>query len=147
MTDAQAATQDPGPAAYQPPAYPEGQNNPVATTTQGGPLDTRDLSHWNQRINAAIAHPSQQLHESSPADAQKWHASYCGFCSPFDQAVITCCCPCFTFGKTHHRLRWGNHMENYESSNTSVSFFAATYRHILCTHIKYKGGGRESTQK
>lgn len=114
----QIATQSSAPAAYEPPAYPAGQH---PTPPHQGPIDSQDLEHWNQHINTAIANPSQQLHEASPPDAQKWHASYCGFCSPFEQGLITCCCPCFTFGKTHHRLRWGNHMENYESTNTSVS--------------------------
>lgn len=130
-----------GPATYQPPAYPAVQGeNP--TPPHQGPIDSRDVGHWNQHINTAINHPSEQLHEASPPGAEKWHASYCGFCSPFDQGLITCCCPCFTFGKTHHRLRWGNHMENYESSNTSVSI-------SMCPSLEdqKRGGGKRKGEK
>lgn len=123
----QTTSQSLAPAA--PSAYPTSQQTPASqwegvTPPHQGPIDSRDVSHWNQHLNDAINHPAAQLQRASPANAEEWHASYCGFCSPADLGVTTCCCTCFTFGQTHHRLRWGNRMENYESVNTSVSPFS-----------------------
>jgi hypothetical protein len=33
---------------------------------------------------------------------------------------MTYCCPCVTFGKTHHRTRKNGSLEGYEPVNTSV---------------------------
>lgn len=87
-----------------------------------GPLDNSEVAQWNQHPDQAIATPSRQLHESSVKgpDPGKWHAPYCGFCSPIDLSLITWCLPCLTFGQTHHRLRWGGNMESYEPLNSSV---------------------------
>lgn len=87
-----------------------------------GPLDNREVAQWNQHPDQAIAAPSQQLNESSMKgpDPGKWHAPYCGFCSPIDLSLITWCLPCLTFGQTHHRLQWGGNMESYEPFNSSV---------------------------
>jgi hypothetical protein len=40
--------------------------------------------------------------------------------NPIDLCLVTYCCPCVTFGKTHHRLRKDPNLAGYEPINTSV---------------------------
>lgn len=115
----QAPAQEPYPDPHQNPQ--QGPYSPPPPPAHG-PLDSRDVGEWNQRINHALADPAQQIQNAtvSGPEVGKWHESYCGFCSPIDLCLVTWCLPCLTFGKTHHRLRWGGNMENYEPLNTSV---------------------------
>jgi hypothetical protein len=41
----------------------------------------------------------------------------------FDKGAITCCVPCVTFGKTHHRSRKDANLEGYTPVNATVSRF------------------------
>lgn len=112
-TPYQPIHQAPTQAPYQDPQKTphDGLHSPPAPAY--GPSDSHDAGAWNQ--------PAQVPHASAPGlEPGKWHESYCGFCSPFDVCMMAWCFPCVTFGKTHHRLRWGNNMENYEPFNTSV---------------------------
>jgi len=45
---------------------------------------------------------------------------------------VTYCCPCVTFGKTHHRLRKDPNLAGYEAINTSCLMIWASG--CLCLH-------------
>lgn len=112
-TPYQPAHQAPVQAPYQDPHQTPHQGPYSPPAPAHGPLDSREDKAFDQ--------PHQLQHASARGlEDGKWHESYCAFCSPIDLCLITWCLPCLTFGKTHHRLRWGNDMENYEALNASV---------------------------
>ncbi|KAF3769742.1 hypothetical protein M406DRAFT_320048 [Cryphonectria parasitica EP155] len=89
-----------------------------------GPIDQREAQEAGPPGGGG---PLQTMHHTGSAladeDVSEWHASYCGFCSPAGLCFKTCCCPCLTFGKTHHRLKSGANMQNYERCNTSCLLY------------------------
>ncbi|CAN8096788.1 unnamed protein product [Discula destructiva] len=75
----------------------------------------------------------QQVARGQQTPPQPWQASYCGCCSPFDLCMKAFCCPCFVYGKTHHRIRENGNMEGYDSVNSSCMIFTAS----LCLGLNW----------
>ena len=78
----------------------------------------RDMDGWVEKFNHAAKDHRQVTH--APGDAP-WSNGFWACCTPADTCFITCCCPCVTFGKTHHRLTHGD-LESWSPVNFSVSF-------------------------
>lgn len=94
---------------------------PAQTNTHNsGPIDHNDLEEWKSRFNDVLARPSEHVNSKSPETSQPWQNSFFGCFSPISLCAITCCVPCVTFGKTHHRLQKNKNLEGYEPVNTSV---------------------------
>jgi hypothetical protein len=78
-----------------------------------------------------ILHPSHQLLISSFSQIstftmshiqeQEWHHSGSSCCSPFGTCMLSWCCPCITYGRTHHRVKNDGNMQGYSCCNLSVS--------------------------
>lgn len=77
--------------------------------------------HPEQHRSAPQHHHQQEMGHHQHGAEQKWHASYCGFCSPFDLCMKAWCCPCFVYGRTKHRMQSNGNMNGYDSMNSSVS--------------------------
>ncbi|KAH7178171.1 PLAC8 family-domain-containing protein [Fusarium sp. MPI-SDFR-AT-0072] len=88
-----------------------------------GPIDHNDLNEWKDRFNDVLARPSEHVNSKSPESSQPWQNSFFGCFSPVSLCAITCCVPCVTFGKTHHRLRKNGNLQGYEPINTSCLLF------------------------
>ncbi|RVX71019.1 hypothetical protein B0A52_03384 [Exophiala mesophila] len=96
------------------------------TSSQAQPvIDQADVDDWVRRFNEGLADHTVITGASSP-DAQPWYTSFFGCFSPIDTCAITCCLPCITFGKTHHRTRKNANMEGYNCLNTSCLLFAGS---------------------
>jgi hypothetical protein len=85
-----------------------------------GPINDTDVNEWKNRFNEVLTKPGDVVNSRSPATAQPWHESFLGCFNPIDLCLVTYCCPCVTFGKTHHRLRKDPNLAGYEAINTSV---------------------------
>lgn len=94
-----------------------------AGAAQPGPVSDADVKEWTDRFNDVLARPGEYINSKSPESAQPWYASFFGCFSPIDTCLMTYCCPCVVFGRTHHRLRKGARLEGYQPINTSVSPF------------------------
>ncbi|KAK1705626.1 hypothetical protein CaCOL14_007256 [Colletotrichum acutatum] len=95
-----------------------------ANTHNNGPIDHNDLNEWKGRFNDVLARPSEHINSKShPETSRPWHNSFFSCFSPIDLCAITCCVPCVTFGKTHHRLRKNGSLQGYEPINTSCLMF------------------------
>lgn len=100
---------------------------PAQTSTHNnGPIDHNDLEEWKGRFNDVLARPSEHVNSKSPETSQPWQNSFFGCFSPISLCAITCCVPCVTFGKTHHRLQKNNNLDGYEPVNTSCLLFWAS---------------------
>ena len=64
-----------------------------------GPIDQKDIDHWMGKLNTALADVNGTVNNQSPAGASSWSNSFWNFFAPVDTCLITCCCPCITFGK------------------------------------------------
>lgn len=93
---------------------------PAQNANNNGPIDHNDLNEWKDRFNDVLARPSEHVNSKSPESSQPWHNAFFGCFAPIDTCLITCCVPCVTFGKTHHRLRKNGNLDGYEPINTSV---------------------------
>ncbi|KAI9745517.1 MAG: hypothetical protein M1818_001051 [Claussenomyces sp. TS43310] len=91
------------------------------TTPEG-----QDAAEWTDRFRGLVAEPRAYT-APSPANARPWTASIFGCFDPIDTCLVTCCCPCVTFGKTHHRVRKGADMTTYSPFNVScLGWYAAS---------------------
>ncbi|KAG8676385.1 hypothetical protein FPOAC1_002388 [Fusarium poae] len=100
---------------------------PVQKNAQNnGPIDHNDLNEWKGRFNDVLARPSEHVNSKSPETSQPWQNSFFGCFSPISLCAITCCVPCVTFGKTHHRLQKNSNLQGYEPVNTSCLMFWAS---------------------
>lgn len=90
-------------------------------------MSQQQLQHQQhpEQNRSAPQHQQQQMVHHHRGTEQKWHASYCGFCSPFDLCMKAWCCPCFVYGKTKHRMQSNGNMNGYDSMNSSVSHYSA----------------------
>jgi len=95
-------------------------------TPKQGPISDNDVEEWKARFNDVLARPSEHVNQKSPPNAQPWYNSLFACFSPIDLCLITCCIPCVTFGKTHHRLRKNGSLEGYEPINTSCLLFCGS---------------------
>ena len=93
-----------------------------AANNNNGPIDHNDIEHWTKRLNTALGDASGTIHQKSAPDARNWSNAFFGCCSPIDTCLVTYCCPCVTFGKTHHRMHKNQNLEGYQAVNTSVRF-------------------------
>ena len=92
----------------------------AAAPHQAGLLQDKDADEWKNRFTDVLARPSEHLNSKSPDSAQSWMSSLFACFMPIDTCLVTCCVPCVTFGKTHHRLRKDPNLEGYSPINTSV---------------------------
>jgi len=118
--DSKPMAADPAPQYEQPlAAEPAVAAAPAAAaapqTTAHGDDDAAD---WINRIKAVAAKP-EILTAPPPQGAVPWHNRMVEFFDPVDTCLVTWCCPCVTFGKTHHRLRKDANMVGYSPVNTS----------------------------
>lgn len=93
-----------------------------SSNAQNGPIDQKDVDEWKNRFNDVLARPSEHINSKSPVESQSWFSGFFDCFNPIDTCLITCCVPCVTFGKTHHRLRKDANLQGYEPINTSVRF-------------------------
>jgi len=84
-----------------------------------------DVTHWLTRVKDALNNPAT-ITGPKPAGAKPWHHRFVSFFAPIDLCAITCCCPCITFGKTHHRLHHSSSLDGYEPINTTCLGFCLT---------------------
>jgi Cys-rich protein (TIGR01571 family) len=94
-----------------------------------GPINNDDVAEWTARFNDVLARPGEYVKSKSPESSQPWYNAFFGCFNPIDTCLITWCCPCVTFGKTHHRMRKSNKLEGYEPINTSVSHYSYPVSH------------------
>ncbi|EXJ62726.1 hypothetical protein A1O7_03164 [Cladophialophora yegresii CBS 114405] len=98
-------------------------SDPLAPApAQGGMIDQKDVQDWMKRFNEGLADSSIIAAPSAP-DARPWHTSFFSCFAPIDTCFITCCVPCVTFGKTHHRTRKHGNMNGYSFINASCLMF------------------------
>lgn len=88
---------------------------------QASPLNHDDMGDWAARFNDVLARPGEHVNSKSPETSQPWHNSFFGCLAPIDTCLMSWCCPCVVFGRTHHRLRKNANLEGYQPINTSVS--------------------------
>ncbi|KAH8726213.1 PLAC8 family-domain-containing protein [Phaeosphaeriaceae sp. PMI808] len=84
-----------------------------------GHIDSNVVNSWKAKINASLNSTKIQ----SKTTGKPWSTSLWGCFAPIDLCAITCCLPCVTFGKTHHRLENNGDMTTYEPINTSCILF------------------------
>jgi len=90
-----------------------------------------DVGDWINRVKGVVNKPDT-LTAPRPAGASAWHNDFFGCFDPIDTCVITCFCPCVTFGKTHHRLRKDPTLKDYSPVNaTCIGYFLSSY---VCLH-------------
>ncbi len=87
----------------------------MAAPVQAAPQN--DLDHWIAKASNAVKDPSPI---TNPTGTGAWSSGFFECFSPIDTCAITCCCPCITFGKTHHRLNKDANLAGYQVVNTSV---------------------------
>ncbi|KAF2008146.1 PLAC8-domain-containing protein [Amniculicola lignicola CBS 123094] len=54
---------------------------------------------------------------------QEWHHKGSSCCSPFSTCLLSWCCPCFVYGKTHYRVKNKGEMQGYSACNGSCLAF------------------------
>lgn len=102
-----------------------------------GVVDQADVNDWISRFNAAVA-DSTIITAPAVDNAQPWHSPFFGCLTPINTCkkvmhgpsrgreltvrtgAITCCVPCVTFGKTHHRSRKDAKLQGYSCINATV---------------------------
>jgi len=77
-----------------------------------------EVQEWIGRFSHAASNSKEYTKPAHP-EARPWTTSFFGCFDPIDTCLITCCCPCVTFGKTHHRLRVDSSMKGYSPVNAS----------------------------
>lgn len=93
---------------------------------KGGPIDDNDVNHWKERFNDVLSRPGDHINSRSPGGAIGWATHLFDCFNPIDLCLITCCVPCVTFGKVHHRVNKNGNMEGYEPVNTSCLMFCGS---------------------
>jgi len=95
-------------------------------------IDQNDVNDWVGRLKEFVAKPAV-ITSPAPADHQPWNTAFFGCLDPIDLCCVTCCCPCITFGKTHHRLRKDPQLRGYSVVNVScLGFWAAACFYVHC---------------
>jgi Cys-rich protein (TIGR01571 family) len=116
---------------------------PPAAPMQANPQED-DIADWINRAKDALNHP-ETITAAVPPTSQPWHHRLFAFFDPIDTCMspslpspadpsltccepgaITCCCPCVTFGKTHHRLHHDAELKDYSPVNASCLGFLVT---------------------
>jgi Cys-rich protein (TIGR01571 family) len=97
---------------------------PPAAPMQAKPQED-DIADWINRARDFLNHP-ETITTNMPPTSQPWHHRLFAFFDPIDTCAITCCCPCITFGKTHHRLHHDPALKDYSAVNASCLGFLVT---------------------
>lgn len=92
-----------------------------SSAAQNGPISEQDTEFWKSRFNEVLAAPSEHINSKSPEGAMSWTNRFFSCLTPPSLCLVTCCLPCITFGKVHHRLHKDANLQGYEPVNTSVS--------------------------
>jgi PLAC8 family protein len=125
----------PPPQNSAPPPQTTIAATPPVQPAKPGPIDHRDVEEWTQRFNKALEKPGETLHSTSPAGAEGWKNSFFACFNPISLCAVTCCLPCITFGKTHHRLRRDPNLEGYQPVNTSVRPMPRSFSSFLANPV------------
>ncbi|RFU73942.1 hypothetical protein TARUN_8323 [Trichoderma arundinaceum] len=122
-----APTETPAIAPVAPPA-PAPVQAPVQSSApaNAGAINDADVNHWKDRFNDVLSRPGEHINSRSPAGAASWTTHLFDCFNPIDTCLITCCVPCVTFGKIHHRINKNGNMEGYEPVNTSCLLFCGS---------------------
>jgi len=113
----------PAPAADAAPAPDTTTPAPDAAPQAGKSEIQKDVDFWVSRASNATAN----FHEFQNAPGTgEWSSGFFSCFSPVDTCLITCCCPCITFGKTHHRLHKDANLKGYSVVNGSCLGWWAT---------------------
>jgi len=127
------AAEAPTTTAYAPPPTHVTAEYPAPAAAPGQAVPVDDVTDWINRVKGVVEKP-ETVTAPAPAGAVSWHERFVMFFEPVDTAVITCCCPCVTFGKTHHRLRKDANLKEYSAVNPScLGFWVASI--FCCSHI------------
>ncbi|KAF2020139.1 PLAC8-domain-containing protein [Aaosphaeria arxii CBS 175.79] len=51
------------------------------------------------------------------AQEQEWHHKGSSCCSPFGTCMLSCCCPCITYGRAKYRVKNDGNMNGYSCCN------------------------------
>ena len=106
------------------------QPNPNAGRVQGSYPD--DVTEWTTRLNETLKDHS---HITAPQGTAEWEHGLFECFNPIDTCLMTWCCPCVTFGKTHHRLRRGD-VSSWSPLNAScVGFYVASIFGLGCVPL------------
>jgi len=114
------------------PAPAQSAPAPLHSHHSSGPISDQDVKHWKEKANHVFSDVKGTVNEKSAIDATEWQSSFFGCCNPISTCLMTYCCSCVVFGKTHHRLHKDPHMKGYEPINTSCLLFLASA--YLCLH-------------
>ena len=104
-----------------------------------------DVDHWVNRVSHVAKDPS---HITAPTGTASWSSSFFGCFNPIDTCLVTCCCPCITFGKTHHRLNKDGDLVGYSAVNAScLGWWAVSCFGLHCIpSLLQRGDIRERAQ-
>ncbi|KAF2175118.1 hypothetical protein K469DRAFT_702992 [Zopfia rhizophila CBS 207.26] len=56
-------------------------------------------------------------------EKQNWHHNGSSCCRPFGTCMLTCFCPCITYGRTRHRIKQDGDLKAYSCCNASCMAF------------------------
>ena len=104
-----------------------------------------DVDHWVNRVSHVAKDPS---HITAPTGTASWSSSFFGCFNPIDTCLVTCCCPCITFGRTHHRLNKDGDLVGYSAVNAScLGWWAVSCFGLHCIpSLLQRGEIRERAQ-
>jgi len=91
------------------------------TSTAATAVNPDDVNAWIGRFKDTINKP--ETITKPAAGANSWSSSFFGCFAPVDTCLMTCCCPCVTFGRTHHRLQKSPTLEGYSPVNATCLGF------------------------
>ncbi|KAK6532606.1 hypothetical protein TWF281_006788 [Arthrobotrys megalospora] len=92
------------------------QQNTVSTA-----VDADDINAWIGRFKDTLNKPETITKPTTGPNS--WSSSFFACFAPVDTCLITCCCPCITFSKTHHRLRKDPNLAGFSPVNTTCLGF------------------------
>ncbi|KAF2845076.1 hypothetical protein T440DRAFT_375336, partial [Plenodomus tracheiphilus IPT5] len=92
----------------------------------------KTLTDIREKSNASLTKSKKK----SATPGKPWKTSFWACCVPFDLCLVTSCCPCFTFGKTWHRVENNGDMTTYEPFNNEC--FLYWLSHYFCAQSIYQ---------
>jgi Cys-rich protein (TIGR01571 family) len=109
-------------------AAPQQQTAPAtAQPAAAGAIDPNDINDWTNRLKDLLAN-QQAFSAPKVPGSIPFHNRFIEFFNPIDECILTCFCPCVTFGKTHHRTRKSATLEGYSPINAScLGFWASSW--------------------
>ena len=76
-----------------------------------------DLDSWVAKLTKIAQDPAKMTQQGEIP----WSTDFWDCFSPGDLCFKSCCCPCITFGQTHHRLTRDPDLNGYSCCNLAVS--------------------------